>query len=64
MDNHKEVQPMSVQDLIDVLTDIQDKTLPVHVYVTGMEKEVFYEGERVNIKMVDTGVTGTVDLNI
>lgn len=53
--------PHTVQDLIDQLNQVKDKSLPIAVYVVS---DQFCEGERTRIIHVDDMCEGVIDLNI
>jgi hypothetical protein len=56
---------VTVQDLIDELSKVPDKTLPVYAWINSDTPEPTFHGtDRVPITHVDTDVRGMIDVCI
>jgi len=52
----------TVQELIDTLNTVEDKNLPVFVYVVDINE--LEDGEHTPILLIDTSLLDRIDLNI
>ena len=67
MEEKKEVvkRTMTVQEVIDALNQVEDKSMPIYAWVNSDVPEPVYTGcDRVPIVFVDKTVTGLIDICI